>query len=141
MNQRLLFILFLISVVVPWTTFAQTLTDEQATRLLLGRWTATSKPGLIEAGFLFKSDGTFSSEANFVRADEHLKIKVIGKWQVKDGILIEELTYSSNPNMIPPGLVTRDTLISVNEHEYKFRTEKGAEAVRLREYNEKKFSK
>lgn len=65
-------------------------------------------------------------------SDKTQRVEVGGKWQVKGGVLIEEITRSSHPTVAPVGRVTRDTLLSVGEHEYRYRTEKGKENVRLR---------
>jgi hypothetical protein len=102
--------------------------DAEATKLLVGDWvvppeqyTATSKAG----GFTFRPDGTFSSYGVFHIGDKDLRIEVEGKWSVKDGLLIEELTKSSQPQMAPVGTVTKDTLLGVTDKEYRFRTEQG----------------
>ena len=79
------------------------------------------------AAFAFKRDGTFSSYGVFNRGNEKIRIEVRGKWRVKGGILIEELTASDHPDLAPVGLVTRDTLLAVTNKEYRFRDEGGLE--------------
>src|SRR4051812_22137236 len=101
--------------------------DAEATKLLIGSWvvpgeqyTATSKDG----GFTFRADGTFSSYGVFHIPNQDLRIEVEGKWSVKDGVLVEDLTKSSQPQMAPVGSLTRDTLLIVTDKEYRFRTER-----------------
>jgi hypothetical protein len=109
--------------------------DAEATKLLVGTWvvpreqyTATSKDG----GFTFRADSTFSSYGVFRIRDQDLRIEVEGKWNIKDGVLIEELTKSSQPQMAPVGDLTRDTLLTVTDKEYSFRTERGVEHTYVR---------
>ncbi len=64
--------------------------------------------------------------------DEDLRIEVQGKWSVKDCILIEELTTSSQPQMAPVGWITRDTLLAVTDKEYRFRTDQKVEYTYVR---------
>lgn len=101
--------------------------DAEATRLLQGDWTRPPKGALLSAFFTFKPDGTFSSHSTFLAGGGKITIETDGKWRVEKGILIEEVTRSSHPNLAPAGLATRDTLLSVTEKEYRYRTEQGAE--------------
>jgi hypothetical protein len=109
--------------------------DAEAAKLLIGSWivprdeyTAMSK----DSGFTFRPDGTFSSYGVFRVRDEDVRIDVEGKWSVKDGELIEELTKSTQPQMARIGSVTRDTLLAVTDKQYRFRTERGEEHTYVR---------
>ena len=50
-----------------------------------------------------------------------------GKWRVKDGILIEELTTSSQPQLAPVAWITCDILLAVTDKDYHSRTEQKVE--------------
>lgn len=125
--MRTLLTTFLLALFCASPVLAVPPSDAEATRTLLGEWVSAKKPGLIAGAMAFKPDGTFSCQATFMTPDGPLTIKVEGKWRVERGILIEELTRSSHPNLAPVGLATSDTLVSVTKDEYRFRTESGKE--------------
>lgn len=113
--------------------------DTEATTLLVGSWvvphdqfTVLSKDGCIT----FRSDGTFSLHGVFRVRDEDLRMELQGKWSVKNAILIEELTTSSEPRMAPVGWVTRDTLLAVTDKEYRFQTDQKMEYTYVRKGKE-----
>ncbi len=109
--------------------------DPEATKLLVGNWVVPRDQFTVlkkDGGFTFKSDGTFSSYGVFRVRDEDLRIEVQGKWSVKDGILVEELTTSSEPKIAPVGWTTRDTLLAVTDKEYRFRTDQKVEYTYVR---------
>ena len=117
--------LFIVTV-FALTAMAAPPTDTEATRLLVGSWTRDD-PAFV-TGMTLKVDGTFTSEGTFATRNGPITIKVEGKWHVKDGILVEELTRSSHPNIVPVGHISRDTLLSVTQKEYRFRTVDAKEA-------------
>jgi hypothetical protein len=134
-NTRIVPHAFLIIALSTFAAFSAPPTDAEATKMLVGSWvvprdqyTAVSKDG----GFTFKVDGTFTSYGVFHIHDEDLRIEVKGKWSVKDGVLIEELTSSSHAQMAPVGLVTHDKLLVVTDKEYRFRTQQEAEHTYVR---------
>src|SRR5256885_11420260 len=97
--------------------------DSEAAKLLLGSWAVPVEPyrGVIKAGgFTFRANGTFTSFSVVQSHGEDLRVDGEGKWSVQGGILIETVTKSSQPDILPPGLLTRDTLLSVTEKEYRF---------------------
>ena len=109
--------------------------DIDAGSMLIGNWVvAREQYNTVHkgGGFTFKRDGTFSSYGIFARADEQIRIDVKGKWTIKGGILTEELTSSSHPEIVAAGLVTRDTLLAVTNKEYRTRNERGVVQSYLR---------
>ena len=129
MNTRILLNAFVVIALATSPAFSAAPPDSEATKMLVGSWVAPREQyneGLSShGGFTFKRDGTFSSYGIFVRGDQKIRIDVKGKWSIKNGVLIEELTSSSRPELAPKGLVTRDTLLAVTDKEYRFRTEHG----------------
>jgi hypothetical protein len=135
MTTRILITLVLVALVVSQLDAALP-PDPEATKLLTGNWvvpieeyTATIKDG----GFTFRPDGTFSSFGVFRVHDQDMRIEVEGKWSIKNGVLIEELTKSNQPQMAPVGTLTRDTLLEITDRQYRFRTETGVDHTYFRE--------
>jgi hypothetical protein len=109
--------------------------DSEAAKLLRGSWVVPVEQynGTVkDGGYTFRANGTFTSFTVIPGHDQDIRIDEEGKWSIKDGILIETLTKSSRPDILPPGTTTRDPLLSVTEKEYRFRTEQGKERSRLR---------
>jgi hypothetical protein len=102
--------------------------DAEARSIMVGSWVLPREQyGAVRkgGGFTFKRDGTFTSYGLFAQGNAQIRIEVRGKWSIKKGILTEEITASSHPDVVPVGLVTRDTLLAVTDNEYRSRTERG----------------
>ena len=128
-------IALLITTVVASATMLTPPTDAEATKLLVGNWiippeecTDVCRGG----GFTFKPDNSLSFYAVFHIVDKDVRIDIQGVWRVKDGVLIEEITHSSDPRWAPIGHVTRDRLLAVTANEFRFVTEEGEEHWRQR---------
>jgi len=109
--------------------------DPEATKVLIGSWVVPMEeyPATIsDGGFTFNPDGTFSSFGVLRYDDQVMRLEVEGKWSIKNGVLIEELTKSSQPQISPVGTLTRDTLLVVTDRQYRFRTESGVEHTYFR---------
>src|SRR5262249_5722015 len=109
--------------------------DTEASTLLIGSWVVPRDQHRNmgqDGDYTFKSDGTFSSYGVFHVGDQDLRIEVEGTWSVKDGVLIEELTKSSEPQRARIGSVSRDTLLAVTDREYSFRNEGAVEHTYVR---------
>ncbi|MDB6026182.1 MAG: hypothetical protein JWM68_2405 [Verrucomicrobiales bacterium] len=132
MNKRTLLHTFLFVLLCISPVLAELPSDTETKRQLVGDWVADKQPGLVAATTKFKPDGTFSSDATFMAPDGQITIKVEGKWRVERGVLIEELTRSSHPNIVRPGLVTRDTLISLTKDKCRYRNKEDKEHALLR---------
>jgi len=109
--------------------------DSEAAKLLRGSWAVPVEQygGVIkDGGYTFQANGDFTSFTLLPGHRQDLRVDVEGRWSIKDGILIETITKSSQPDIVRPGLTTRDTLLSVTEKEYRFREEDGKIRSRLR---------
>jgi hypothetical protein len=107
--------------------------DVEASRLLVGSWDCRGEsPALREGAFTFRADGTFSSYGIFHVRNREFRIDVEGKWKVKDGVLVEKLTQSSEPATVPVGLTTRDKVLSITKKKFRFETEQGIQASYVR---------
>jgi hypothetical protein len=104
--------------------------DSEASKLLVGSWAVSvdqDNEMMKAGGDTFRRNGTFASFTIFRGAGEDVRIDTEGKWSIKDGMLIEQLTKSSRPDIARPGRITRDRLLSVTGKEYRLRTEQGKE--------------
>jgi hypothetical protein len=126
---------FLATILIASRLSAAPPPDSKAAKLLMGSWAVPVEQynGTVkDGGLTFRADGTFTSFTVTPGHGQDLRVDAEGRWSIKDGILIEEITKSSRHDILSPGFTTRDTLLSVTEKEYRFRTEQGKERSRLR---------
>jgi hypothetical protein len=126
---------FLVTIFIASRLSAAPPPDSEAAKLMKGSWAVPVEQynGTVkDGGYTFRADGTFTSFTVLPGHGQDLRVDVEGKWSIKNGILIEEVTKSSQPDIVRRGLTTRDTLLSVTQKEYRFRTEQGKERSRLR---------
>ena len=121
-------------VLFTFSLYADSSTDAQTAKKLIGSWVLPPNfsPAIKKGGKEFRSDGTFTSFGIILITGQEVRVDVEGKWKIENGVLMEEIVKSTNEKMFPIGAVTRDTVIQVNEKEYRYRTEKGKESFRLR---------
>lgn len=134
------FLVFSIILAMASSLQAEPPDDAAASKLLIGSWTLPKElttSFALKGGFTFKSKGTFMSYGVFFIDGKRVRINVEGTWTISNGVLVEKITKSSHPTIPPVGLITRDTLITVNEKEYRFRTEDGQIRNYLRVVDEK----
>lgn len=105
--------------------------DAYLSRQLVGTWehvAQNTSQSLIESGeFVFRPDGTFTSFAKGHRNGVAVRLDVEGKWRVANKVLIEEVTKTSLPNVIPMGQPTRDRVVSLQNGLLFTRSENGQE--------------
>jgi hypothetical protein len=108
---------------------AKKLTDEQITKLLLGKWAIEEdEMGVKVKGTQnYMKEGKFEAEATIEAGKQTFKLTLSGTWKVKDGSVIETITKSSNPDAIPEGKESKDKVISIDDKTYKFKDEKDKE--------------
>lgn len=106
--------------------------DAEATKLLIGKWAIPQTPGVTKGFFDFAADGTFTSGAILVAADGQAKMELEGRWKIEKGVLVEEITKSNHPEIVPVGTTTRDSLVVVTKEQFSYRDARGNEIVRFR---------
>jgi hypothetical protein len=72
----------------------------------------------------FSKDGTFTSKGTLSRGNLHVGLAFSGTWQIGQGVLVQTITNSSNTNL-HIGLVTRTTIVSVDDRHCVFRNDDG----------------
>jgi hypothetical protein len=114
---------------------AESLRDAEATERLVGTWAVPKehRNAALKGGeTTFKADGTFTSFALLKIKDQQVRIEVRGKWKVEKGVVVEEITKSSKEQMVPVGLITRDTILELTDKAYLYRSDKGQERLNVR---------
>jgi hypothetical protein len=111
--------------------------DVEFTHKLVGKWKValTDPRGLsINGTDEKKADGIFTSTVTFAFPDPKLNrtISVEGKWEIKNGVLIETITKSSDPQFPPVGMVSRDKIIKLDDKEFLYETERGKQESQTR---------
>ncbi|HEV3437325.1 MAG TPA: hypothetical protein VG122_08200, partial [Gemmata sp.] len=72
------------------------------------------------------------AEATIEAGQNTLKITVSGTWKVKDGVIIATVTKTSAPELIKEGLVSKDTVISIDDKVFKYKDMGGKEKSQKR---------
>jgi hypothetical protein len=106
------------------------LTDEQISKLLVGKWLVDLEEGngvKIKGSTTYKKDGAVDAEATIQLGDKTIKMNVSGTWKVKDGTIISTVTKTSNPDIIKEGLITKDKVVSIDDKSLKYTSEDGKE--------------
>jgi hypothetical protein len=110
-------------------------TDAEISKFLVGKWVVDEggdKGPKIKGTEHYKKDGTIEAEATIDDGNTPLKITVSGTWKVMDGAVIATVTKSSAPDLIKVGLVSKDQVISIDDKEYKYKSEGGQEKTQKR---------
>lgn len=109
------------------------LTDEEITKLLVGKWYSERTVGgtEIKATDTYRKDGTSSGEAVFTRQGRAAKVSITATWKVVDGTLVETIE-STDPPVPTKGRVSKDRIVSVTDKELRIETPDGKEVVKKR---------
>lgn len=106
------------------------LTDEQISKLLVGKWLVDLDEGKgvkIKGSTTYKKDGTVDAEATIELGDKSIKMVLAGTWKVKDGVIISTVTKTNNPEIVKEGLTTKDKVVSIDDKSLKYTSEDGKE--------------
>jgi hypothetical protein len=112
------------------------LTDAEISKLLVGKWSIEEggdKGPKIKGTENYKKDGIVEAEATVDDGkNAPLKISLSGTWKVMDGVIVTKVTKSNVPDLIPEGHVSKDTVISIDDKEIKYKSEGGQEKTHKR---------
>ena len=128
------FFVFILAI-VALPVFGALPPDDQVKEMLIGTWTVPVKEydaAAKQGSFTFNRDGTFTYFDVFQIDKGEVRTDVAGKWWIKDGTLIEEVTSSAHPEFVPVGLVMQAPLLAISEREYRYRAGGGVEHTRVR---------
>jgi hypothetical protein len=133
--KTLHFVVLVILIAVPFGSAAtnEPLSDASIREKLVGTWIIDRKLTKVSAKgtATFFREGTFTSQATMTANGKERKVAGEGKWEVKEGMLIETVTKSIDSSMV--GHVTRDTILKIDGKELMYRTERGETVTRMRQ--------
>lgn len=111
-------------------------TDEEITKLLIGKWVIDEGDGKkepkVKGVVHYKKDGTVEAEGTVEFGDNSLKISITGTWKVSEGVVTETVTKTNVPDVIKEGLVSKDKVISIDDKTYKYKDDAGKEKTHKR---------
>jgi hypothetical protein len=107
---------------------------------LVGTWKFEIKAEGMEVSGLttYKPDGTCASKGNYNIAGEKSDFSAETKWVVKGNKLSFEVTKTSDPESMPVGLKWTETIVRINDKEFRYLDDEGKEQIEKRVVEEKK---
>ncbi len=124
------FIIIPILVLFSCTVFAaqkkRGLSDSEISGLLTSKWRVmlSEDNTKLDAVNEYRSDGTMVQEGRLTVSGKRMNIHIESTWKVEKGKLISTLVSISPRGILPAGLTTTDTVISIDKTEYVFRDDK-----------------
>ena len=136
-NNLVVYCLLLLSAMCSGCTTKKSSSDSIYRSNLVGTWIIDGK----NINFTYvgeatlSEDGTFTSYALQIRKKDNLQrqAQFSGKWEVKNGFLIETITKSNLADWA--NQVTKDKIIKVDKKEFQFQYDDGRTEVRKRKIN------
>ena len=106
------------------------LSDATIHSRLIGTWVSDPKAKLNYAGTSkFLANGTGIDRVWLLSAPENV-IRIDFKWSVKDGLLSETVTKSSDTKLTPVGLTTKDKILAIDKNHYQFEAFEGYDKLK-----------
>jgi hypothetical protein len=128
----------------PAPTAEEKAAEEKAgahyTKQLLGTWKfELRQEGMSATGSTtYKADGTSESKGQFDMGGQKSEFSAEAKWSVKGNKLSFQVTKTSDANSMPVGLKWTQTIVRINEKEFRYLDDEGKERVETRVVEEKK---
>ena len=111
---------------------AKRLEDREAAAKLVGTWMIRPDEyaSIMSGGiYTFHSDGTYLAQGSVKFRDHYIAVEGQGTWRIAKGVLIQDVTKSSVPEIVPVGRTYRDILLAVTDEECWIREEDGKEHI------------
>ena len=99
------------------------LSDSEISELLVGRWRVMMSDGdtKLDAVNVYHADGRMIQNGRVTAKGKRINIAMESAWKVEKGKLISSLVSIKPRGLIPAGLKTTDTIISINKVEFVFK--------------------
>lgn len=125
-----IFILILISCSV-FAAEKTNLSDSEISGLLIGKWLITlsnnNNNTKLVAVDEYLPNGKARQKGILTVSNQHMNIKMESTWKVENGELISSLVSITPKGMMPVGLTTTDTVISIDKEKFILRDGKTGE--------------
>jgi hypothetical protein len=111
---------------------AKPLEDREAAAKLMGTWMIRPDDyaSIMGAGiYTFRGDGTYLAQGTVKFRDRYVTVEGQGNWRIVKGVLIEDVTKSSVPEIVPIGRTYHDILLAVTDEQCWIREEDGTEHI------------
>ena len=79
--------------------------------------------------YTFRRDGTYLAQGSVKFRDHYVTVEGQGNWRIVKGVLIEDVTKSSVPEIVPIGRTYHDILLAVTDEECWIREEDGTDHI------------
>lgn len=101
--------------------------DAAMVKRLVGKWKSQSHAGGVKVTGTtqYHADGRFHSQASTEVNGAKRDILFEGQWRIEVGQLLCEITKSNDQEMMPDGTKTSDTILSLDETQFKYQDENG----------------
>ena len=112
-------------------------------KLLVGTWKFEIKQeGMQAAGLTtYRPDGTSESKGQFDVGGQKIDFSAEAKWSVKGNKLSFLVTKTSDAESMPVGLKWTETIVRINDKEFRYLDDEGHEQVEKRVVEENKEAK
>jgi|SRR5689334_964009 len=111
---------------------AKPLDDREATAKLIGTWMIRPDDhGLIMGNgiYIFRRDGTYTARGSVKVRDHYIDVEGQGNWRIANGVLFQDVTKSSLPEVVPIGRTYHDVLLGITDENCWIREEGGTEHI------------
>jgi hypothetical protein len=107
---------------------------------LIGTWKFEIKQEGMQASGLttYRADGTSESKGSFDIGGQKSEFSAEAKWTVKGNQLSFQVTKTSDPESMPVGLKWTETIVRINDKEFRYLDDEGKEQIEKRVVEEKK---
>ena len=123
---------FFILTLISCSVFAAektNLPDNEISKLLIGKWRIllSDKKTKLDSVDEYLPDGKVIQKGMLTASGKRMNIEMESTWKIEDGKLIYSLLSIKPKGMLPIGLTTADTVISIDKAKFVFRDDKTRE--------------
>jgi len=106
---------------------AESLTDSQLKSLIVGKWKVEFQDGPVKVDAIdhFTETGKLISKGIVLLNGQKIELEMSGVWEIKKGFVKATLQKTNRPDMLPPGHISTDQILSIDKNTYKYKNESG----------------
>lgn len=113
------------------------ITDKEITEKIIGKWSEDINDDQVKgkANLEYKKDGTMTGDGTLEVGGQNIKFTIECKWKVENGELAVTFVKITPEGLIPPGTVSKDKILTIDDKGCTYRDEKGKERKMTRVRN------